>query len=232
MLGTLVAQALHAGFNSVGAHLVALALFLTALFLTTPFSFTGTHANGARAVEKAGPDRPAEGALGRMARGARAGERRQTARDQSRCPGGSLCRHKPFAASRSLAGCQLEAQRKNRGGRRATDPTVAEPVLVLPRDAGAADPETAEQERARRPQDLARHHKLPAAFAGPAAHGRAQRKNAGRRTEGVRARHRGKVPGIRRRRARHADQSRPGRHHLRVQARSGHQIQPHHRPGR
>ena len=32
-----------AGFNSVGAHVVALALFVTALFLATPFSFTGTH---------------------------------------------------------------------------------------------------------------------------------------------------------------------------------------------
>ena len=44
LLGTLLADGLHAAFNSVGAHVVALAIFLTALFLTTSFSFTGTHA--------------------------------------------------------------------------------------------------------------------------------------------------------------------------------------------
>ena len=44
LLGTLLADGLHAAFNSVGAHVVSLAIFLTALFLTTSFSFTGTHA--------------------------------------------------------------------------------------------------------------------------------------------------------------------------------------------
>ena len=44
LLGTLLAEGLHAAFNSVGSHVVALAIFLTALFLTTSFSFTGTHA--------------------------------------------------------------------------------------------------------------------------------------------------------------------------------------------
>ena len=44
LTGTLVADGLRAGFNAVGAHLVALALFLTALFLTTRFSFSGAHA--------------------------------------------------------------------------------------------------------------------------------------------------------------------------------------------
>ena len=44
LLGTLVAAGLRAAFNSVGAHVVAVALFLTALFLTTSFSFSGTHA--------------------------------------------------------------------------------------------------------------------------------------------------------------------------------------------
>ncbi len=44
LLGTLVASVLHAGFNSVGAHLVALASLFTGLFLATPFSFTGAHA--------------------------------------------------------------------------------------------------------------------------------------------------------------------------------------------
>jgi DNA segregation ATPase FtsK/SpoIIIE, S-DNA-T family len=44
LLGTLLAEGLHAAFNSVGSHVVALAIFLTALFLTTSFSFSGTHA--------------------------------------------------------------------------------------------------------------------------------------------------------------------------------------------
>jgi S-DNA-T family DNA segregation ATPase FtsK/SpoIIIE len=44
LLGTLLADGLHAAFNSVGAHMVAVTVFLTALFLTTSFSFTGTHA--------------------------------------------------------------------------------------------------------------------------------------------------------------------------------------------
>jgi hypothetical protein len=44
LLGTMIAAGLHAGFNSVGAHLVAMSAFFTGLFLATPFSFTGTHA--------------------------------------------------------------------------------------------------------------------------------------------------------------------------------------------
>ena len=44
LLGTLLADGLHAAFNSVGAHVVAMAIFFTALFLTTSFTFTGTHA--------------------------------------------------------------------------------------------------------------------------------------------------------------------------------------------
>jgi S-DNA-T family DNA segregation ATPase FtsK/SpoIIIE len=55
LLGTLLAEGLRAGFNSVGAHLVAVAIFLTALFLTTPFSFTGTHALLRGPVDKLDP---------------------------------------------------------------------------------------------------------------------------------------------------------------------------------
>jgi S-DNA-T family DNA segregation ATPase FtsK/SpoIIIE len=40
MLGTILAEGLRAGFNSLGAHLVALASVLVALFLTTRFSFS------------------------------------------------------------------------------------------------------------------------------------------------------------------------------------------------
>jgi DNA segregation ATPase FtsK/SpoIIIE, S-DNA-T family len=44
LLGTLVSGALQAMFNSVGAHVVGAAVFLTGVFLTTRFSFAGTHA--------------------------------------------------------------------------------------------------------------------------------------------------------------------------------------------
>src|SRR5260370_23059142 len=44
MLGTLLASALLAGFNKVGAFIVSLALLVTATFLTTSFSFASTHA--------------------------------------------------------------------------------------------------------------------------------------------------------------------------------------------
>ena len=43
LLGHLVSTVLLSGFNSVGANLVALAIFFAALFLTTKFSFIETH---------------------------------------------------------------------------------------------------------------------------------------------------------------------------------------------
>jgi S-DNA-T family DNA segregation ATPase FtsK/SpoIIIE len=43
LLGHLVSTALLSGFNTVGANLVAVAIFFVALFLTTKFSFIETH---------------------------------------------------------------------------------------------------------------------------------------------------------------------------------------------
>lgn len=43
LLGGLCSSGLTAGFNAIGANLVAFALFLTAVFLTTQFSFSGAH---------------------------------------------------------------------------------------------------------------------------------------------------------------------------------------------
>ena len=51
-LGELISSELQQAFNSVGAHVVALASLVAALFLTTPFSFTGTHALLRRPVSK------------------------------------------------------------------------------------------------------------------------------------------------------------------------------------
>ena len=52
LVGTLIARTLRATFNSVGAHVVAAAVFLTALFLTTRFSFASTHALVSKPVNK------------------------------------------------------------------------------------------------------------------------------------------------------------------------------------
>jgi S-DNA-T family DNA segregation ATPase FtsK/SpoIIIE len=43
LLGHLVSEGLRAGFNTIGANVVALAMFFVALFLTTKFSFIETH---------------------------------------------------------------------------------------------------------------------------------------------------------------------------------------------
>jgi len=54
-VGGLMASGLEHAFNSVGAHVVALASLFAALFLTTPFSFTGTHALVRGPVKKLDP---------------------------------------------------------------------------------------------------------------------------------------------------------------------------------
>jgi DNA segregation ATPase FtsK/SpoIIIE, S-DNA-T family len=54
-VGGLIASGLQHAFNSVGAHVVAVASLIAALFLTTPFSFTGTHALLRAPVNKLAP---------------------------------------------------------------------------------------------------------------------------------------------------------------------------------
>ncbi|MGA2481620.1 MAG: DNA translocase FtsK [Candidatus Acidiferrales bacterium] len=44
LLGVLLSRGLLAAFNTIGAHVVAVALFVTALLLTTRLSFSGVHA--------------------------------------------------------------------------------------------------------------------------------------------------------------------------------------------
>ena len=55
LLGMLLSAGLRAALNSVGAHLVAVSVFLTGLFLATPFSFTGTHAALRGPMERLNP---------------------------------------------------------------------------------------------------------------------------------------------------------------------------------
>ncbi len=52
LVGTLASRTLRATFNAIGAHVVALAVFLTAVFMTTPFSFAGTHKLVSKPVNK------------------------------------------------------------------------------------------------------------------------------------------------------------------------------------
>ena len=66
----------------------------------------------------------------------------------------------------------------------------------------------------------------------PAAPSRRAAIHRRRRTQNRRPGSDREVRGVRRPRPSHADQPRPGRHHLRIQARSRHQVQPHRRPHR
>jgi S-DNA-T family DNA segregation ATPase FtsK/SpoIIIE len=52
LLGTVLAAGMLAAFNTVGAHVVTLTVFLAGLFLATPFSFSGTHAVLRAPIEK------------------------------------------------------------------------------------------------------------------------------------------------------------------------------------
>ncbi|HKW99835.1 MAG TPA: DNA translocase FtsK [Bryobacteraceae bacterium] len=54
-VGELSASGLQHAFNSVGAHVVAVASLIAALFLTTPFSFSATHALLRAPVKKLDP---------------------------------------------------------------------------------------------------------------------------------------------------------------------------------
>ncbi len=63
LLGHLVSAGLRSGFNTVGANLVAVAIFFVALFLTTKFSFIETHETIARAAQQTECDRSDQGTL-------------------------------------------------------------------------------------------------------------------------------------------------------------------------
>jgi S-DNA-T family DNA segregation ATPase FtsK/SpoIIIE len=150
MVGTLLAQTLHAGFNSVGAHLVAGTFFLTALFLTTSFSFTGTHAMVRGPLKKLDP-------IGRLKtrwadwREAREQEKRRAKVETNKSSGRQPVPTQAFAAQ--IAGKLPAAEREEETEEdEIEDPIVAEPVLVLPQDAGAADPETAGKKRGGAPK--------------------------------------------------------------------------------
>ncbi len=205
---------------------MALASLFAALFLTTPFSFTGTHALVRGPVKKLDP-------IGRLkARWSAWQEKREQERMRKRVEANKLSGRQPVptqtmgSKERKAAAEAAEAAEEERSKAAEDDDTaVARPVFMpeIAEAPAAAKRSSAEPKIARG----AASFRLPS----PSLLRVAERseKISGRRTEGVRAGHRGEVPRIRRRRARHADQPRPGGHDLRVQAGSGHQVQPHHR---
>ena len=206
--------------------------FLTALFLTTPFSFTGTHALVRGPLKKLDP-------IGRLkARWAAWREKRASRKECASAWKTNKTSGRQPVPTQAMRGARSQGRPPKRR-KRAEEDEVARgdgerqtmrPVArrwFMPRNRRACRGGEEIRRANRRSRAARPSFRLPSP--GLAAHGRAQRKDTGRRTEGVRARHRGEVPRIRRRRARHADQSRAGGHDLRVQARGGHQVQPHHR---
>ncbi len=117
-VGGLMASGLEHAFNSVGAHVVALASLFAALFLTTPFSFTGTHALVRGPVKKLDP-------IGRLkARWSAWREKREQERMRKRVEANKLSGRQPVptqtmgSKERKAAAEAAEEEKVQTGGRR------------------------------------------------------------------------------------------------------------------
>ena len=143
LLGTLLADGLHAAFNSVGAHMVAVTIFLTALFLTTSFSFSGTHALLRGPLQKLRP-------IGRLkARWAAWREAREQARLRERVEINKTSGRQPVptqAFAAQIAGtlpAGSDAEEPDESHEEESEQTGAgAPLLVFPEAAGEAEPGT------------------------------------------------------------------------------------------
>jgi DNA segregation ATPase FtsK/SpoIIIE, S-DNA-T family len=129
MLGGLIASGLEHAFNSVGAHVVALAALFAALFLTTPFSFMGTHALLRGPVKKLDP-------IGRLkARWSAWREKREQERLRLRVESNKLS-GRPAVPAQTLGVKErkIAAERAEDAAERAEDEeaTIAKNILVLP----------------------------------------------------------------------------------------------------
>jgi S-DNA-T family DNA segregation ATPase FtsK/SpoIIIE len=129
MLGGLIASWLEHAFNSVGAHVVALAALFAALFLTTPFSFMGTHALLRGPVKKLDP-------IGRLkARWSAWREKREQERLRLRVESNKLS-GRPAVPAQTLGVKErkIAAERAEDAAERAEDEeaAIAKNVLVLP----------------------------------------------------------------------------------------------------
>jgi DNA segregation ATPase FtsK/SpoIIIE, S-DNA-T family len=143
LLGTLLADGLHAAFNSVGAHVVAAAIFLTALFLTTSFSFSGTHAILRGPVKKLDP-------IGRLkARYIAWRDAREQAKLRQRVEINKNIGRQPVptqaiaaqvAGKRPIASEADESREREEESFEEVETLIAGPRLVGPDDAGPADP--------------------------------------------------------------------------------------------
>jgi S-DNA-T family DNA segregation ATPase FtsK/SpoIIIE len=135
LLGGVIASGLQHAFNSVGAHVVALASLIAALFLTTSFSFTGTHALLRVPMNKLDP-------IGRIkARWSAWREKREQERlrkrvEANKVSGRPPVTQTPAAKERKIAGeAEEEAELT---GNEDEDTVVARNMLVLPEAATAA----------------------------------------------------------------------------------------------
>ncbi len=130
-IGGLMASGLQHAFNSVGAHVVALAALFAALFLTTPFSFTGTHALVRGPVKKLDP-------IGRLkARWSAWREKREQERMRKRVEANKLGGRQPVptqtmgSKERKAAAEAAEAAEEEKSKAAEEDDTaVARPVFM------------------------------------------------------------------------------------------------------
>ncbi len=152
-VGGLMASGLEHAFNSVGAHVVALASLFAALFLTTPFSFTGTHALVRGPVKKLDP-------IGRLkARWSAWREKREQERMRKRVEANKLSGRQPVptqtmgSKERKAAAEAAEAaeEESSKPAEEDDDTAVARPVLMpeIAMPAAAAKKSSAEPKIAR-----------------------------------------------------------------------------------
>ena len=131
LLGGLIASGLQHAFNSVGAHVVALASLFAALFLTTPFSFLGTHALLRAPVKKLDP-------IGRLkAHWSEWREKREQERLRKRVESNKLSGRPPVPAQTlGVKDRKIAAEREEDAVEHAEDEAseraIAKNVLVLP----------------------------------------------------------------------------------------------------
>ena len=140
LLGGIIASGLQHGFNSVGAHVVALASLVAALFLTTPFSFTGTHVLLRVPVNKLDP-------IGRIkARWSAWREKREQERLRKRVEANKVSGRPPVTQTLGTKERKIVAEAEEEAAEPTEnedeDTVVARNVLVLPEIAPAASPST------------------------------------------------------------------------------------------
>jgi DNA segregation ATPase FtsK/SpoIIIE, S-DNA-T family len=136
-LGGIIASGLQQAFNSVGAHVVALASLIAALFLTTPFSFTATHALLRAPVNKLDP-------IGRIkARWSAWREKREQERLRKRVEANKVSGRPPvptqaLGAKEHKIAAEVEEEEAERAEDEDDDTAVARHVLFPPEIAPAA----------------------------------------------------------------------------------------------